>query len=192
MAGRLGQPAMRHHPSRYDLDDLSEHAFLAGPDRAGRWEEGFEEQLYSVNDAHERAVWEILEEHPADRTAERRARPSRLALGYRYSDHADGVILRCPKGRIAGVYLGLHLALHVPFRGRGLGTELVVDRALRDGGLPGWELDPPAYTRAGLRAHRSAWRWLQEASITHFRETVAALAVDLVATRPCAGSVAHA
>lgn len=180
---------MRH---RLDLEELSERAFLAGPDRAGRWEDGFEDRLYSLNDAHERAVWEILEEHPANRADERRSRPSRVRAGYRYSDHADGVILRCPKGRIAGVYLGLHLALHAPFRGRGLGTELVVERAWRDGGLPGWELDPPAYTRAGLRAHRSAWRWLQDATITQDTETVAAFAVDLVAPHPCAGPVAHA
>ncbi len=41
--------------------------------------------------------------------------------------------------------------------GARLGVELVLDRFATDGSLPGWDLDPPAYTRAGLRTHKRAW-----------------------------------
>lgn len=136
--------------------------FLAGPDRYSLWNEGEVKDLYRVNDIHERLVCDILDEHPADRAAEIPLGPAAGDEGFRLSQHAEGIILRCHKGRIAGVYLGLHVALHPGYRGRGLGTDLIVARYLVDGQLPGWSLEPPLYTRAGLRAHRAAWRTLQD------------------------------
>lgn len=183
---------MRSQASPIEFDEIEQAAFLAGPDRHARWREGFEDELYRVNDAHERAVWEILEEHPAERDAEAHLGWSRVAAGFSHKAHPEGVILRCPKGRIAGVYLGLYLAVHATYRNRGFGSELVAARAVADNGLPGWELDPPAYTRAGLRTHRRAWRNLQEHAPVHRLATLAKAAVDLVAARPCARSIAHA
>jgi GNAT superfamily N-acetyltransferase len=145
-----------------ELTDLTVEAFLAGPERHARWEEGFEKALYTVSDVHERTVAEILDEHPACRQDEEHLAASPGHPGFTLHGQEHGVILRCPRGRIAGVYLGLHLAVHRAYQRRGFGTALILTRLAQERMLPGWDLDPPAYTRAGLRAHRRAWLRLRE------------------------------
>ncbi len=157
-------------PQACRFDDMTCSEFLAGPERFERWREGAVDRLYSINDIHERLVCEILEEHPADKARETDLRPAPSDPTFRLSHHANGVVLRCPKGRIAGVYLGLHLAIHPQYRGHGHGRELVIARCLKDGTLPGWDLDPPCYTRLGLTAHRAAWRELQDLPAMTMRE----------------------
>ncbi len=182
---------MRSRRGHHDPEDLTIEAFLAGPDRAQRWAEGSEATLFRINEIHERTVAEILEEHPAARDAETNRRQSQVAPGFHYSDHADGVILRCTRGWIAGVYLGLHLALHASHRSRGLGSELVLERFARDDSLPGWELDPPAYTRAGFRAHRRAWHHIVEGMWSLDRGGREPTVHGRI-PRPCTGAGAHA
>lgn len=167
------------------IDDLECDAFLAGPDRYARWQEGEVERLYGVNDAHERMVCDILDEHPADRASEIGSIPTDSDPNFRISHHEAGVILRCPRRRIAGVYLGLHLAIHPQYRGRGFGHDMIVARYLRDGHLAVWDLDPPAYTRAGLCAHRAAWKTLQDLpGITRAYDLIETVVPQMVPSPP--------
>lgn len=110
--------------------------------------------------------------------------PSLCEEGYSYVEVDQGVLLLAPDGDIAGGYLSCDLAVASDHRGKGLGAELVMQRALRDGELPTWNLDVPAYTPAGLAAHRSAWRqvrarpemiWSIESELRDAMETDAAL-----------------
>jgi len=57
-----------------------------------------------------------------------------------------------------GGYLGCDLALDPAHRGQGLGAELVLARFVWGGDLPTWGIDVPAYSRAGVAAHRAARR----------------------------------
>ncbi|MFZ3481938.1 hypothetical protein [Sphingomonas sp. 3-13AW] len=82
--------------------------------------------------------------------------------GFRFVGIFSGVLLIDDRNRIVGAYAGADLTLKPALQGFGLGRELVTERALRDGSLPVWNLDTPAYTPAGLAAHQSAWRRAQD------------------------------
>jgi GNAT superfamily N-acetyltransferase len=61
-----------------------------------------------------------------------------------------------------GGYLSCDLSLDEKWQGKGLGAEIVIERCLRYGAVPTWDLDEPAYSRAGAAAHESAWRRARE------------------------------
>jgi hypothetical protein len=69
-----------------------------------------------------------------------------------------GTLLVDGSGAAVGGYLSCDLSLRDDLKGIGLGREIVIEHALRSGDLPTWHLDAPAYSRAGLAAHRAAWR----------------------------------
>src|SRR6185312_9899215 len=73
-------------------------------------------------------------------------------------DIPAGVLLLGPDGKRVGGYVWCDLAIDAAHQGLGLGAELVLERYLRDGGLPTWDLDTAAYSPAGEAAHRAAWR----------------------------------
>ncbi len=83
--------------------------------------------------------------------------PSDLAEGYSFVDVPSGLLLLAPDGSVAGAYVSCDLSVAEAHQGRGLGAELVLEYAVRRGSLPTWHLDTPAYTPAGLGAHRRAW-----------------------------------
>lgn len=66
------------------------------------------------------------------------------------------------EGSIVGGYMSCDLTLAPEYQGRGIGAELVIERCLRDGMNPTWHLDSPAYTPAGVAAHRAAWRRVRD------------------------------
>ena len=67
-------------------------------------------------------------------------------------------ILALYEGEIVGGYMSCDLTLKPEYQGIGIGAELVIERCLLDGQNPVWHLDTPAYTPAGVAAHRAAWR----------------------------------
>lgn len=83
--------------------------------------------------------------------------PSLIDPRFSYQE-APGGIYALYDGAIVGGYMSCDLTLHPEYQGRGIGAELVIERCLRDGMNPTWHLDEPAYTPAGVAAHRAAWR----------------------------------
>lgn len=145
------------------LAHLEEDEFLAGEERFSRFLEGeLDEDLVIVDDIFAKSVVDILADYPCELNDLSSPTASIRAPGYIFADHDAGVVLLAPTGDIAGVYLGPDLAISDMHRDRGLGAELVLERVLREGGSPVWELSRPCYTRAGRRAHASAWRLLRD------------------------------
>ena len=95
----------------------------------------------------------VISDHQFDRGS-----PSDVRPGFRFVGISTGVLLMDDRRRIVGAYAGSDLVLKPALQGFGLGRELVVERALRDGSIPVWNHDEPAYTPAGLAAHQSAWQ----------------------------------
>lgn len=93
-----------------------------------------------------------IDEHVFDRGSPSTSRP-----GFRFVAISTGIVLMDDRRRIVGAYAGADLVLKPALHGFGLGRELVIERALRDGSIPVWSHDQPAYTPAGLAAHQSAW-----------------------------------
>ena len=91
-----------------------------------------------------------------------RGSPSDVRPGFRFVGISTGVLLVDDRRRIVGAYAGSDLVLKPALHGFGLGRELVMERALRDGSLPLWDHDRPGYSPAGLAAHRSAWTRAQD------------------------------
>lgn len=86
-----------------------------------------------------------------------------------------GVILSSQTGMTIGAYLGCDLSLVPEWQGRGLGTELVIERCLLSGINPAAQLDNAAYTPAGHAAHISAWKCVRsnplDAHLRLFRQS---------------------
>jgi len=91
-----------------------------------------------------------------------RGSPSDVRPGFRFVGISTGVLLVDDRRRIVGAYAGSDLVLRTALHGFGLGRELVLERALRDGSIPVWDHDRPGYSPAGLAAHTSAWQRAQD------------------------------
>lgn len=88
-------------------------------------------------------------------------------------------------GRIIGGYVGMDLVVDPAWRGRGLGAETVLEYFVRNGEVPNWNADKPAYSRAGYRAHRRAWEMAIEPDVmTAKRDVMSGLAEEIVLTCP--------
>jgi GNAT superfamily N-acetyltransferase len=118
--------------------------------------------LLFVDDVFEKTIVEITADFPVAVPFLHSFTSSLVQPGFQFAEHQDGVVLLTPQGDVAGVYLGPDVAIAPRFRGFGLGSELIAERALRDDELPGWSLDDPCYTTAGEIAHRAAWRLLAD------------------------------
>jgi len=75
-------------------------------------------------------------------------------------DPASGVAA-VADGRVVGLYVGADLVVSDDHQGKGIGKTLVMERFLRSGWLPTWDLDTPAYTSAGEATHRAAYQSLR-------------------------------
>lgn len=75
----------------------------------------------------------------------------------------EGVVALDPADEefLVGLYCGVTLCVRSDRQGQGIGSGLVLCRFLRDGALPAWEAEVPAYSPAGLAAHRAAFRALR-------------------------------
>lgn len=139
------------HPEPFDVD---EDAFLAGPvprelDIDPVFAKPFQRMIDELRrDAPEEIEWDATEAR----------QPSLLAEGVWFREVPCGIMLVDADDRPIGGYLSCDLGLDPAWQGRGLGAEIVIERALRDGELPTWNLDEAAYSPAGLGAHRAAWR----------------------------------
>lgn len=86
---------------------------------------------------------------------------SRIEPGLEYIGIHDGLgLFDAATGELVGGYLGCDLVLKNDYRGRGLGAEIVCEYFFRNRDLPTWHMDEPAFTNAGIAAHKSAHRWL--------------------------------
>lgn len=63
---------------------------------------------------------------------------------------------------IAGIYHHTSLLVLDDFRGRGIGSDLVVEHVLENGGVLNWDLDCCSYSPGGAAAHLAALRKLEE------------------------------
>lgn len=110
-----------------------------------------------------RVLAELRRDAPFDvAIGEGRSRPSRIDPRCVLHEVGAGILLTDAAGTAIGGYLSYDLALDEAYRGRGLGTELVIERVLADGAVPTWQLDAPAYSPAGLAAHAAAWRRMRD------------------------------
>lgn len=146
-----------------NLTGLDEDEFLAGPERYAQFIEGeLDGELVQIDDIFAKSVSDILADYPCDLNALTTPTASIRAPGYVFAEHDAGVVLLGPAGDIAGAYLGPDISISEQHRELGLGAELVLERVLREGASPVWDLSRPCYTRAGRRAHASAWRLLHD------------------------------
>lgn len=93
--------------------------------------------------------------------------PSLFWPQLRFVEVPAGILLIAADGLPIGGYLSCDLSLSSDWQGRGLGAEIVIERCLRDGEVPTWNLDAASYSPAGLAAHQSAWRHVRK----HDQET---------------------
>lgn len=138
------------------LGDLSWMRFITGDDHCT-------EQDLDIDDIFakpfDRIVREALDHNPAslEPVAGSPVTASQSAPGYAFLEVNCGLLLVAPDGRPAGGYISCDLSIAPEHRGRGLGAEIVLEYFLRNGQLPTWFLDTPAYSIAGLATHRAAW-----------------------------------
>lgn len=83
-------------------------------------------------------------------------RPSDVVPGMSFADFEGGTLLLDSDGNPVGGYIETDLVLDFDWRGRGLGTELVVEHFLSKAGFPTWRLDSAQYSEAGYSTHLSA------------------------------------
>jgi GNAT superfamily N-acetyltransferase len=144
--------------------------FLAGPDRFADDPDddgdGPEADLLDIDDIFAKDFARVLAEQreaaasygaaSPDPEPDAVATPSLKAPGYRFVEVEAGVILLSPSGEAVGGYIGPDVSVAEEHQGKGLGAELVLELAMRRGGLPTWDLDTASYSRAGVGAHRAA------------------------------------
>lgn len=149
--------------------EITEAQFLAGPHRG--WDDLDVDDIFAkpfsevVDDwsadsigepGHGRELEALLLSQPIDSLDFPTPDPVTIVT---VPDPACGVAAIC-EGRLVGLYVGSDLVVHEDFRRRGIGTCLVIERFSRFGCLPNWDLDVPAYSRAGLETHRFAFKLL--------------------------------
>ncbi len=68
-------------------------------------------------------------------------------------------------GEVIGGYIHSDLILDKAYHGRGLGQEIVMVKYALEGELPVWNLDTPAFSRAGYACHLAALRLAKRSSV---------------------------
>jgi hypothetical protein len=87
------------------------------------------------------------------------------------SGSEQGIFVVSPSKVIVGAYIGGALAIAIEHQGHGLGSELVFEFAYAFGFLPAWFLDIPAYSPAGVAAHRRAWHLARDDKFMKAKQT---------------------
>jgi len=144
----------------FDPSSICEAAFLAGPERYESRDD--EDDLLDIDDIFGKdfgAVWGDQKAYDPDSLTigkDAVRTPSLMAEGYTFVDVEAGLLVLDPDGKACGGYIGCDLSLDDEHQGLGLGAELVLEFAMRNGWLPTWNLDEAAYSEAGAGAHRRA------------------------------------
>jgi len=144
----------------FDPSTMCEDAFLAGPERYAAWDG--KGDLLDIDDIFAKDFREMYREQlefdpNSVRISKSATRtPSLMAEGYAFVDIEAGLLMLNPEGKVCGGYIGCDVAINDTHRGQGLGAELVLEFAMRNGWLPTWSLDEAAYSQAGEGAHRKA------------------------------------
>ena len=169
----------------FAIDDNNER-ILVGPD-AG--EDEFEDAI-DVDDAYAGVMDYMAHDILSALTGEKVSPPSdragvsvlcdRIAAHVAENvspswDRGDGTFLYCTEdaGQIAvdlsnerpafaGIYFGSALYVGQDHRGKGIGSDLVIEQLLDRGSLAVWSLDTCAFSLNGEKAHLSALRKLRE------------------------------
>lgn len=108
----------------------------------------------------------------------RRMRPSDAEPGMTFADFDGGTLLLDADGNPVGGYIETDLVLNFDWRGRGLGTELVVEHFLSNGGFPTWWLDSAQYSEAGYSTHLSAHAFPSRHPVVYARKLARHLILD--------------
>ena len=75
--------------------------------------------------------------------------PSDIDPALSYASFDGNTLLLDQNGEVIGGFIETDLGLEREWRGQGLGTEIVVEHFMRQGSLPTWSLDVPAYSNRG-------------------------------------------
>lgn len=75
--------------------------------------------------------------------------PSDVDPSLSYASFDGNTLLLDQNGEVIGGFIETDLGLEGEWRGKGLGTEIVVEHFMRQGSLPTWSLDAPAYSNRG-------------------------------------------
>lgn len=106
---------------------------------------------------------------------------SLLCPGIVFEDVEEGLVARDATGRIIGGYISTDVSLADDFMGKGLGKELILEYFLRNESFPVWSLEAPAFSPAGLGAHRAAHRLIRESpSLVQQKIALLAIAEDAI------------
>lgn len=175
----MARPELPPEPPR---ELTEEEAFLAGPERHESWTNGEIEgdlldvdwifghrfaDLYAGQESFRPGSTAILENEPITTAL---ADPS-----YRFAACEGGLLLLAASGVPVGGYLGQDIAIDEAHQGQGLGAELVAECYLRQGEVPVWNLDIPAYSPAGEACHRAAWHLLRDPGFLRAKEAALGL-----------------
>lgn len=149
-------PAEKRAAARAALDNLSQIGFLTGDDHA-------EEDSLDIDKVFSKPFERVAAEAVCDQadalqpTEGGAVTPSLRCSGYTFVPVEAGLALFAPDGQCVGGYIWTDLSIQEAHKNKGLGAELVLEYYLRNGEIPTWHLDTPAYSPAGLGAHRAAW-----------------------------------
>jgi hypothetical protein len=119
----------------------------------------------------------------------RRQRPSDVDPDLSFVDFEGGTLLLDGEGTPIGGYVESDLVLDYEWREQGLGTEIVVEHFLSNGGFPTWWLDSAQYSEAGYSTHLSAHAYPSANPDTYLRKMARHAMIDN--PDAFAGIVAH-
>ncbi|WP_046867054.1 hypothetical protein [Microvirga massiliensis] len=137
----------------FDPSELTEEEFLLGPDRDDDLDI---DDVFSKEFENIYADQLMFDRSSVAITPKSLWTPSIVDADYRFVDVEAGVLLIGPDGKPCGGYIGCDVAIGWIHRGRGLGSELILEYAMRHGRLPTWDLDEASYSTDGYRAHCNA------------------------------------
>ena len=164
----------------FDPADLSQEGFLLGPNRDEEAEiiiddifgKSFE-RIYAEQKAYDPSSLEVVDD--ALWTT------SQIDADFQFVDVEAGLLLIGPGRKACGGYIGCDVSLASEHQGQGLGAELILEYAMRNGGLPTWDLQSAAYSEDGYRAHLNAYSMALDRAFFERKR----LAMTAPSGRPC-------
>ena len=141
------------------FSQIDETTFLVGPDR--------DETDIDVDKIFGKTLEQSFKDHEGNPQAFMVIHDTDAVISiadpkFAFADVECGLaLIELSTGYIQGGIFGCDLVLARELHGRGIGKEIVGEYFIRNGDLPTWHLDTPAYSPVGLATCRSAWKWLK-------------------------------